>query len=122
MVRRVFAVSDLIATQIHVRIFQEGFVALILPLRLFELRLKRARIDLREQVTLFDYLPFAVIDAHQLTIDAAFDSYRVHGRHGAERVDVNADTSCWAMAVEIDTPDGAGGADFAAATVVLCRC
>ena len=90
---RVFAVRKLVAIQIDVRIFQKRFVALVLTLRLFELGLERARIDLREQVALFDHLTFAVVDTHQLTIDAALNSHRVHGRDRSEGVDVNADAS-----------------------------
>src|SRR6185369_17776301 len=81
------------AIEIDVRIFQQGFIALILTLGLFELCLERTRIDLREQITLLDHLALAVVDTHQLTIDTAFDSHRVHRRNRAERVDVNADTS-----------------------------
>ena len=90
---RIFAVRNLITTEIDVRIFQEGFVALILTLRLFELRLKRTRVDFRKQVALFDHLTFAVIDAHQLTIDTTLNSDRVHRRNRAERIDINADAS-----------------------------
>src|SRR6185369_11996607 len=90
---RVLAVRNLITTEIDVRIFQEGFVALILTLCLFELSLKRTRVNLCKQVALFDHLTFAVVDAHQLTVDATLNRDRVHRRNRAERVDINADAS-----------------------------
>ena len=74
---RVFAVSNLVTIEVDVCILEQRFVALILAFRLGQLRFKRTRIDLRQQVTLFDHLAFAIVDAHQLTINAAFDSHRV---------------------------------------------
>src|ERR1041385_9043175 len=90
---RVFTESELIASQIDVRIFEQRLVALILPFSLLELCLEWTRIDLRQQVTLFDHLAFAVVDTDQLAIDTAFDGHRVPSGNRPERVDVNADAS-----------------------------
>src|ERR1043165_5091196 len=90
---RVFTVGQLITIEIDVRVFEQRLVTQWLSLCLFELRLKRTRIDLREQVALLDHLTLAVVDADQLTVDATLDRDGVHRRNRTERVDVNADTS-----------------------------
>src|SRR5262247_1226343 len=86
---RVLAVSSLVTTEIEVRIFEYRFIPVILTLGLDQLRLKRTRIDFREYVALPHHLTLAVIDAHQLSIDPAFNSHRGDRRNRSKCVDVD---------------------------------
>ncbi len=78
--RRVIAFRQrLVAAEVPVRVRDIGLVLLLLGLRLFQRRLVGTRIDLGEQVPLFDDLPFFEVDLHDLPVDAAADKHRVVG-------------------------------------------
>ena len=61
-----------------------GFVARLGRLRLIQLRLKRPRIDLRQQVALLDVLALDEIDRLQLAIDAHVNRNAIERLDGAE--------------------------------------
>src|SRR5262249_30719577 len=90
---RVLAVGGLITSEVEVRVFEECLVALVHTFNLYELGLERSRIDHRQHIALFDHLAFAIVDAHQLTINAALDGHRVKRGNGAQGVDVDADVA-----------------------------
>src|SRR6185369_4773496 len=90
---RILAIGDLVTVEIDLCVFKQRLIALKLSLGLGQLRLKRTRIDLRQQLALFDHLTFTIIDTHQLTIHTAFDSHRVERRNRTECIDVHADVA-----------------------------
>ena len=71
-----------------------GEQALIVRKLAFELRFQNLigpRIDLRQEVALFDHLPFGESDIGELTVDLGLHRDGRERRDGAERIDDDAD-------------------------------
>src|SRR6185295_4339672 len=82
-----------VAIEIVVGILEQSLVSLKLPLHLCQLRLKRARIDLGQEVALMDHLSFAIVDTHELSIHAALGGNGVERCHGTQSIHVNSNVA-----------------------------
>ncbi len=79
----------MVTVQVCHGVIQRGLIASHLPFRLLELNLKRARIDLGQQISLTDHLTFAKRYLGQLTIDARSDGYGVECGHRSQASEIN---------------------------------
>jgi hypothetical protein len=75
--------------QIQTGICQQSLVARHLTFCLLELDLVRSRVYLCQQITLADPLPLAIVDLHQLAVDARPNRDREIGRHGTQPLEVH---------------------------------
>src|SRR5207244_750116 len=82
-----------VAVELDLRVFQGGLILGHLPLGLRELDLERPRVDLDQEVTLFDELAFLERDLVDLAIHAGADGDVVQRRHGAEACEVDGEVT-----------------------------
>ena len=68
-----------VALEVGARVDELGLVLGFCRLRLCELGLQRARVELREQLAGLDVLPFDKADLVELPVDARLDRDRGHG-------------------------------------------
>jgi hypothetical protein len=88
-----------IALEVDLRVLEQRLVFRHLSLRLLELDLERARIDLGQQIACLDELALGKRDPHELSVHARLDGHDARGRDRAQRVHVDIDGTL---------PDGRG--------------
>ena len=81
----------LIALQIDARFVQNRLIVRQLSLDLCQCRLIGPRINLQKGIALMNDLPLLIVHAVDLPHHAAGYGHGINRRHGAERIDVNAD-------------------------------
>src|SRR4029077_3354743 len=84
-----FLIQQLETFQIHLGIFALGDIFGQLTLGLFELNLKRTRIDFGKEIANFYKLAFLKGDVDELAINAAADGHSVERSNRAKTVEVN---------------------------------
>ena len=84
MAQPVCSLSGRVAIEIGLRILELGLIAISVGGELFDLRLVRTRVDLREQVASVHVLSFLEVDADDLSLDLGAHDVRVEGDDGAD--------------------------------------
>ena len=84
-----FLEKQFVTLQVHFGVVALGLILGELTLGLFELNLKGARIDFREQIALFHILPFFESDIDELAVDPAAHGDRVERSDRSKSVQID---------------------------------